>query len=106
MVENDCPAFVDEILQAQGNDAAGPAESELIGLLTDYLDDLASRTASRVGDNAGVAVTLSVDGGPFTIGASSSLAREVDLIQYRIGTGPCLYALHHGVGMYVPDLAN
>ena len=91
---------------AAGDPTAQSAESELIPLLTDYLDDLASRTADRVGDNAGVAVTLSVDGAPFTIGASTELARDVDLIQYQIGTGPCLNALHHGIGMYVPDLAR
>lgn len=84
--------------------APGSAEAELVPLLTDYLDDVASITSKVLGDVAGVAVTLSVDGSPFTIGASSSLARDVDLIQYRIGKGPCLHALHHGVGLYVPDL--
>ena len=84
--------------------APGTAEAELAPLLTDYLDDVASTTAEVLGDIAGVAVTLSVDGSPFTIGASSALARDVDLIQYRIGMGPCLHALHHGVGLYVPDL--
>jgi hypothetical protein len=84
--------------------APGAAEAELVPLLTDYLDDVASSTATVLGDVAGVAVTLSVDGSPFTIGASSSLARDVDLIQYRIGKGPCLHALHHGIGLYVPDL--
>lgn len=89
-----------------GENVAPSAEDELLPLLTDYLDDLSARTAERVGSCAGVAVTLSVAGAPFTIGASSTLARDVDLIQYRIGTGPCLHALHHGVGMYVPDLGN
>ncbi|MET0862803.1 MAG: GAF and ANTAR domain-containing protein [Nakamurella sp.] len=99
MVEND--------IRPTAEDGAAPsAEAELIPLLTDYLDDLSERTAERVGNNAGVAVTLSVDGAPFTIGASTALARDVDLIQYRIGTGPCLNALHHGVGMYVPDLGS
>jgi len=98
MVENDSANA--------GGPAADSAEAELIPLLTDYLDDLANRTAERVGDNAGVAVTLSVDGAPFTIGASTELARDVDLLQYHIGTGPCLNALHNGIGMYVPDLAR
>lgn len=84
----------------------GSAEAELVPLLTDYLDDVATTTAGQLGHIAGVAVTLSVDGAPFTIGASTELARDVDLIQYRIGRGPCLHALHHGIGQYVPDLAH
>jgi len=98
--------MAENISPAGDDPSALSAETELIPLLTDYLDDLATRTAKRVGDNAGVAVTLSVDGVPFTIGASTELARDVDLIQYHIGTGPCLNALHHGIGMYVPDLAR
>ena len=84
----------------------GSAEADLLPLLTEYLDDVAARTASRLGDVAGVAVTLRLDGAPFTVGASSTLARDVDLIQYGIGSGPCLDALRHGVGLYVPDLGN
>lgn len=84
----------------------GSAEAELLPLLTDYLDDVATRTAVRLGDIAGVAITLSVGGQPFTVGASNALARDVDLIQYRIGSGPCLHALRHGIGLYVTDLAG
>jgi GAF domain-containing protein len=98
--------MADDESPAAGDRATQSAEAELIPLLTDYLDELSIRTAERVGDNAGVAVTLSVDGAPFTIGASTELARDVDLLQYHIGIGPCLYALHHGVGMYVPDLGR
>jgi ANTAR domain/GAF domain len=86
--------------------ATGSAEAELLPLLTDYLDDVATRTAHRLGEIAGVAITLRIDGAPFTVGASSELARDVDLIQYNIGRGPCLHALQHGVGLYVPDLAG
>jgi GAF domain-containing protein len=98
--------MADDDSPATGDPATLSAEAELIPLLTDYLDELAARTADRVGDNAGVAVTLSVDGAPFTIGASTELARDVDLLQYHIGIGPCLYALQHGVGLYVPDLGR
>ena len=83
----------------------GSAEAALLPILTNYLDELATQTAGRMGDVAGVAITLNMDGAPFTIGASNALARDVDLIQYQVGTGPCLYTLEHGVGMYVPDLA-
>lgn len=90
------------------SDAApsGSAEADLLPLLTEYLDDVANRTARRLGETAGVAITLRLDGAPFTVGASSELARDVDLIQYDIGRGPCLHALHFGVGLYVPDLAG
>lgn len=86
---------------AEGNAAAG-----LVLLLTDYLEDVACRTHARVGTVAGVAVTLSVDREPWTVGASTALAAEVDLIQYRVDVGPCLRALREGVGTYVADLAS
>jgi GAF domain-containing protein len=80
-------------------DAAAP-------LLVSYLDDVAVRTAGRLGEVAGVAVTLRVAQAPVTVGSSSSLALDVDLLQYSIGVGPCLHALQSGQGMYVPDLAR
>ena len=81
------------------------AASALVPLLSDYLDDVAQRTASRLGDVAGVAVTLSLDGEPWTVGSSNAFAAEVDQIQYEVGSGPCLRGLREGVGSYVPDLA-
>ena len=82
------------------------AQTELVPLLTEYLDDVSRTTAAELGEVAGVAVTISVEGSPFTVGANNDLARDVDLIQYRIGHGPCLHALHYGEGLYVPDLAT
>jgi GAF domain-containing protein len=87
-------------------DDLGAASSALVPVLSDYLDDVASRTAARLGGVAGVAVTLELADGPLTVGASNDLAADVDSIQYDVGVGPCLYALHEGIGMYVPDLAN
>jgi hypothetical protein len=87
-------------------DDMGAASSALVPLLSDYLDDVARRAAARLGEVAGVAVTLEVADGPLTVGASNDLAADVDSIQYEVGIGPCLYALHEGIGMYVPDLAN
>lgn len=83
----------------------GEATHDLLPLLIDYLDDVAVRTAERVGAVDGVAVTIDVDRSPVTAGSSSPLAFEVDQLQYAIGTGPCLHALRTGVGQYVPDLA-
>ncbi|MGS0686298.1 GAF and ANTAR domain-containing protein [Nakamurella sp. GG22] len=106
---NDVGSSVPEVHRASNGSAGGQspntAEADVLPLLTDYLDDVAARMELRLGDVAGVGITLKVDGAPFTAGASSTLAREVDLIQYRIGRGPCLDALQHGVGHYVPDLA-
>ena len=84
---------------------AGVAAHDLVPLLIDYLDDVAIRAADRLGPVGGVAVTLGSTAGPTTVGASSALAVEVDLLQYSIGVGPCLHALSSGVGQYVPDLA-
>jgi GAF domain-containing protein len=84
----------------------GPAASAMVPLLSDYLGDVASRTADRMGQVAGVAVTLAVADGALTVGASNDLAADVDSIQYDVGVGPCLYALREGIGTYVPDLGN
>ena len=84
---------------------AGVAAHDLVPLLIDYLDEVAIRAADRLGQVGGVAVTLGSTAGPTTVGASSALAVEVDLLQYSIGVGPCLHALSSGVGQYVPDLA-
>lgn len=83
----------------------GRAAAALVPLLSDYLDDVSHRTESRLGAVAGVAVTVSLDNEPWTVGASNELAAEVDQIQYEVGVGPCLLALREGVTSYVPDLA-
>jgi GAF domain-containing protein len=82
----------------------GTASAELVPLLSDYVDGVAARTAGLLGDVAGVAVTLKVDDGPLTVGASNDLAAEVDAIQYEVGTGPCLQTLDDGIGRSVADL--
>jgi GAF domain-containing protein len=86
--------------------AEGSAAAALVPMLSDYLDDVSRRTASRLGRVAGVAVTLSVDGEPWTVGSSNDLAAEVDLIQYQVGVGPCLLALREGISTYASDLAS
>ncbi|CAA9370880.1 MAG: hypothetical protein AVDCRST_MAG75-44 [uncultured Propionibacteriaceae bacterium] len=82
------------------------AADALVPKLSDYLDHLAASAHERLGEVAGVAVTLGVSGAPMTVGSSTGLALEVDLIQYEVGTGPCLKALKEGVGTYVPDLGS
>jgi GAF domain-containing protein len=86
-------------------EAKHAASHEIVPLLLDYLDDVAARTAKRLGPIGGVALTLEGDADPMTVGSSSDLAYEVDQLQYSIGTGPCLHALRTGEGLYVPDLA-
>lgn len=102
--DTDDPAATAPALLPGGTEA-GTAGRALVPLLADYLTDVSRRTAERLGTVVGVAVTLAVDSEPWTVGASSALALEVDLLQYEIGTGPCLLALHQGVLSYVPDLA-
>jgi GAF domain-containing protein len=82
------------------------ASHEIVPLLLDYLDDVALRTAERMGPVGGVAVTMEGDTDPMTLGSSSDLAYAVDHLQYSIGKGPCLHALHTGERLYVPDLAE
>jgi GAF domain-containing protein len=89
-----------------GRLSSGSALDAAAPLLVGYLDDVALRTAGRLGEVAGVAVTLRVADEPVTMGSSSALALDVDLLQYSIGLGPCLHALQFGEGMYVPDLAQ
>ncbi len=96
--------------QARRNDDQGQRDSQraaaaLVPLLSDYLDDLSRQTETRLGPVAGVAVTMRLDHEPWTVGASSRLAADVDQIQFDIGTGPCLLALNEGVLTYAPDLA-
>jgi GAF domain-containing protein len=79
----------------------------VLTLVQGFLQDAATRTHDRLGDVAGVAITSAVAGGdPLTAGASTSLAAEVDRVQYAIGVGPCLDALREGRETYVPDLAH
>ncbi len=86
----------------EGGDAMGSA----VPLLVDYLDDIAVRLHQQLGSVSGVAVTVDVDHAPLTVGSSSRLALDTDLLQYDIGIGPCLHALRTGEGMYVPDLGQ
>lgn len=89
------------------NSAPAPgAVTDVLDALIEYLDDLSTRVDDRLGGTAGVAVTMDLQNAPFTIGASTELARSVDELQYRIGVGPCLHALREGEGLYVPDLAH
>ncbi|MBA8795037.1 GAF domain-containing protein [Friedmanniella endophytica] len=90
-----------------GQQPTAEASERVVSLVRRYLDDVAARTHRRLGDVAGVAVTMATRGqGPVTAGASTPLAREVDAIQYAIGHGPCLHALGGGGGDYVADLAR
>lgn len=85
---------------------SGAAEHAVVPLLEEYLESVARQTAEQLGEVAGVAITLGLGDEPVTIGASSQLALEVDLIQYEVGVGPCLHALRHDETLYVPDLAG
>lgn len=81
------------------------AAVQVSAAVTDYLEDLTRRSHLRLGNVAGVAVSMVGAGDePVTAGASTQLARTVDAVQYAIGTGPCLDALAGSGGAYVADL--
>jgi len=82
----------------------GAASHAAVPLLEDFLADASERTTAQLGPVAGVAVTFGSGPAPLTIGASTQLALDVDLLQYSIGVGPCLHALRTGEALYVPDL--
>jgi GAF domain-containing protein len=85
----------------------GVSSPAVLTLVEGYLQDAARRTHDRLGRVAGVAITSAVaDGDPLTAGATTTLAEEVDRVQYAIGSGPCLDALREGRETYAPDLAN
>lgn len=86
--------------------ATAGQSTEVLRLIDEYLDQVAADTHRRLGEVAGVAVTMADPSGqPLTVGSSTELARAVDALQYRIGHGPCLNALRGGGGDYVPSLA-
>jgi GAF domain-containing protein len=87
-------------------ETAGEAMQGVVPLLVGYLDDIAVRTDQRLGSVLGVAVTMRAEDAPITVGSSSQLALDTDLLQYSIGVGPCLHALQTGQGLYVADLAQ
>jgi GAF domain-containing protein len=88
-------------------DRWGVSSPEVLAMVEGYLQDAAARTHARLGDVAGVAITSAVAGGaPLTAGASTTVAAEVDLVQYSVGHGPCLDALREGREHYVPDLEH
>ncbi|GAB3348881.1 GAF and ANTAR domain-containing protein [Modestobacter lapidis] len=49
-------------------------------------------------------VTVLSDGRPTTVAATEELALDLDLVQYRLGTGPCLQAAGSGDLVEVVDL--
>lgn len=76
-----------------------------VGLIESHLDAFTTSAARRLGDVAGVAVTMvSTHGEPRTVGASNTLVRQTDEVQFRFGRGPCLDALAGGGAHHVVDL--
>jgi GAF domain-containing protein len=73
--------------------------------MTAFLDELAVLAADVLAPAASCGITLRRDHQLFTAAASSSLASQVDELQYGRGVGPCLQALHTSTAVIVPDLA-
>jgi GAF domain-containing protein len=90
---------------------AGSGLSELAGLLLstqtfeDLVQGVAELSVRTVGPAATCGITLAQDGRVITVGASDSLATQLDEQQYEHHTGPCLEALKIGEVVEAVDLA-
>jgi GAF domain-containing protein len=88
------------------------AYGELLALLIDspnldaFLDQAVMLAAQAVTPAAACGLTMRRDGRPFTVANSSSLAADVDEIQYGADEGPCLDTLRTGLIVQVDDLAG
>jgi len=91
---------------------AGSALSELAGLLLstrtfeDLVQGVAELSVRTLGPAATCGITLAQDGRVITVGASDSLAIQLDEQQYEHHTGPCLEALKIGEVVEAVDLAE
>jgi GAF domain-containing protein len=73
--------------------------------VTDFLHQLALLASSIVpGTHCGI--TLRRDGQIATVVSSDEVAMRMDEVQYLRGRGPCLEAIHAGVRVEVPDIAQ
>jgi GAF domain-containing protein len=92
--------------------AAGPALSELAGLLLstttfeDLVQGVAELTVHIIDAAATCGITLSQDGRVITVGSADALAVELDEQQYENHTGPCLEALKSAEVVEAVDLAT
>jgi GAF domain-containing protein len=86
-----------------------PADLAAAGLGQHRLDELLSTVVAlgrvAVSNADGVSVSLAVEGGYLTIGASDDVVRELDAVQYRYRSGPCVEAMGtgHQVAMALAD---
>lgn len=46
------------------------------------------------------------DGSPHSLAYSADVAKQVDLLQYELGSGPCLSAADLGASVYIPDVGT
>ena len=74
--------------------------------LEEVLSRLTELVAATVSGADQVSLTLTGDGGARTAASSGPLAVDLDHVQYRLGSGPCLDAAHDGAVVRVPDTAD
>jgi GAF domain-containing protein len=74
-----------------------------IDTLTQFLTELAERTALRTGHMCGI--TVRGGNGPYTVASSDPVASRLDQLQYERGDGPCVQALRDRVMIIVVDMA-
>lgn len=73
--------------------------------LTDKLEAISEMVRDLVPGCDAVSVSLTVEESAFTGGATSQLAIEADLVQYRTGEGPCLDAAAQQATIRIDALA-
>lgn len=73
--------------------------------IASYLNSVAKVAAAVVPACLGVSITLVIDGDPFTVTATSSLASALDAVQ-DVDSGPCVHALAVDERVEVDDLLS
>jgi hypothetical protein len=69
----------------------------------DVLGRVAELAEDALGDGPALSVTVLREGGPTTAAASAQVATDLDVLQYRLGTGPCLEAATRSQLVVVED---
>ena len=72
--------------------------------LESVLHEVTAQAARLAPGDVASSVTVLTDGRPSTVASTDDLALALDLVQYRLGTGPCLQAAGHREVVEVADL--
>jgi ANTAR domain/GAF domain len=73
--------------------------------LESVLHEVTTQAARLAPGDLATSVTVLADGRPSTVATTDELALGLDLVQYRLGTGPCLQAAGNREVVVVADLS-